>query len=41
MTDSHRCIPELFFLKYKGIPSPWEIIAQSKRLGFKCKKYAN
>ena len=33
--------PELFFLKYKGVPTPWEIIAQSKRFGFKCKKYAN
>ena len=33
--------PELFFLKYKGVPAPWDIIAQSKRFGFKCKKYAN
>jgi len=33
--------PELLFLKYKGIPAPWEITAQSKRFGFKCKKYAN
>lgn len=33
--------PELLFLKYKGVPAPWEIIAQSKRFGFKCKKYSN
>lgn len=33
--------PELFFLKYKGVPAPWEIADQSKRFGFKCKKYAN
>jgi hypothetical protein len=29
------------FLKYKGVPAPWEFTAQSKRFGFKCKKYAN
>ena len=33
--------PELLFVKHKGVPAPWEIIAQSKRFGFKCKKYAN
>lgn len=32
---------EFLFLKYKGVPAPWEFIAQSKRFGFKCKKYAN
>ena len=32
--------PVLLFLKYKGIPAPWEITDQHKRFGFKCKKYA-
>lgn len=41
MPESQDTVPELFFLKYKGVPSPWEIILQAKRLGFKCKKYAN
>jgi uncharacterized protein YfkK (UPF0435 family) len=41
MSESYGTVPELFFLKYKGIPSPWEIISQAKRFGFKCKKYAN
>jgi hypothetical protein len=41
MPKSQCSVPELFFLKYKGVLSPWEIISQAKRLGFKCKKYAN
>lgn len=41
MSESQATVPELFFLKYKGVPSPWEIVSQAKRLGFKCKKYAN
>ena len=41
MPESQSSVPELFFLKYKGILSPGEIISQAKRLGFKCKKYAN
>ena len=41
MIVSPLIVPELFFLKYKGVPSPWEIVSQAKRLGFKCKKYAN
>jgi len=41
MTQIRDTVPELFFLKYKGVLSPWEIISQAKRLGFKCKKYAN
>jgi hypothetical protein len=40
-SEIQETIPEFLFLKYKGVPAPWEIIAQSKRLGFKCKKYAN
>jgi hypothetical protein len=39
--DLQEISPELLFLKYKGVPAPWEITAQSKRFGFKCKKYAN
>ena len=41
MSEIQDTVPELFFLKYKGVPSPWEIVSQAKRLGFKCKKYAN
>jgi hypothetical protein len=41
MTSSTEIVPELFYLKYKGILAPWEILAQAKRIGFKCKKYAN
>jgi len=41
MPESRGAVPELYFLKYKGVLSPWEIISQAKRLGFKCKKYAN
>jgi uncharacterized protein YfkK (UPF0435 family) len=41
MSEIQDTVPELYFLKYKGVPSPWEIISQAKRLGFKCKKYAN
>jgi hypothetical protein len=41
MTSPQETVPELFFLKYKGVPSPWEITSQAKHLGFKCKKYAN
>ena len=42
MSDKPEKIPaELLFLKYKGIPSPWEFIADAKRYGFKCKKYSN
>lgn len=40
-SDIQEITPEFLFLKYKGVPSPWEFIAQSKRFGFKCKKYAN
>jgi hypothetical protein len=40
-TEPEEIISELLFVKYKGVPAPWEIIAQSKRFGFKCKKYAN
>lgn len=39
--EPQEITPELLFMKYKGVPAPWEIIAQSKRFGFKCKKYAN
>lgn len=40
-SEIQEITPEFLFLKYKGVPSPWEFIAQSKRFGFKCKKYAN
>lgn len=40
-TQSNQVSSELLFLKYKGIPSPWELSLQAKRYGFKCKKYAN
>lgn len=40
-TDPQQIEPELLFLKYKGLPSPWEFTAQGKRFGYKCKKYAN
>jgi len=39
-TDLQEINPEFLFLKYKGMPSPWEIIDQAKRFGFKCKRYA-
>ena len=41
LSEAQETVSELFFLKYKGIPSPLEAVAQSKRYGFKCKKYAN
>jgi hypothetical protein len=41
MDDIGETVPELYFLKYKGLLAPWEILAQAKRIGFKCKKYAN
>jgi hypothetical protein len=41
MNVSFDTKPEWYFLKYKGIPSIPEILHQSKRIGFKCKKYAN
>jgi len=41
MSEIQGTVPELFFLKYKGVLSSWEIVSQAKRLGFKCKKYAN
>jgi hypothetical protein len=28
------------WLKYRGVPSPWEFVRQPRRLGFKCRKYA-
>ena len=40
-TEIRAIVSEFLFLKYKGVPAPWEIVAQSKRFGFKCKKYAN
>jgi hypothetical protein len=40
-TNLQPITPELLFLKYKGLPSPWEFIEQAKRFGYKCKKYAN
>jgi hypothetical protein len=40
-TENQEFTSELLFLKYKGVPAPWEIIEQAKRYGFKCKKYAN
>jgi hypothetical protein len=40
-TNLQLITPELLFLKYKGLPSPWEFISQAKRFGYKCKKYAN
>jgi hypothetical protein len=39
--DIGATVPELYFLKYKGLLAPWEILTQAKRIGFKCKKYAN
>lgn len=40
-TEIESITPEFLFLKYKGVLAPWEIIAQAKRFGFKCKKYVN
>jgi hypothetical protein len=39
-TELQDLTPELLFLKYKGVPSPWEITGQSKNFGFKCKRYS-
>lgn len=35
------CIPELYFLKYRAVPAPWECESNAKRFGFKCIKYAS
>lgn len=39
--QTRTCIPELYFLKYRGIPTPWECEGNAKRIGFKCIKYAS
>lgn len=41
MTSEAQTAPEMLCLKYRGILTPWEITQQGKRIGFKCKKYAN
>lgn len=39
--QTRKCIPELYFLKYRGIPTPWDCESNAKRIGFKCIKYAS
>jgi hypothetical protein len=39
--QARPCIPELYFLKYRGIPTPWDCESNTKRVGFKCIKYAS
>jgi len=39
--ENQEITSEWLFFKYKGVPSPWELITQYKRFGFKCIKYAN
>lgn len=40
MATTSDCVPELLFLKFARIPTPWDCESDAEKLGYKCVRYA-